>query len=491
MKRATIKNNLKDKKVLVVGMKRSGVGTANLLAALGANVCVTDNKPAELLDGYIQRLDSLVKVVTGGHPDEIFEDVDLIVVSPGVPLNIPPLLKARARGIQIIGEIELAYQVIQDTVNRGHHKKTPPPLTDYTAIPLIAITGTNGKSTTTTLVDLILKRSGFKVLTGGNIGNALTEEILNLKDRLSTLDFVVTEVSSFQLETIDRFRPWISAILNITPDHLDRYESMDEYIDAKARIFKNQAGIDYIILNADDPLVMETVRERLEPRSERPRPLYFSRERSVEGIYLKDGVIYCNLPHLSLIPFPVIPKDEIRIKGVHNIENAMVASLISILCGSRLDAITDILQSFGGLEHRLEFVCEIDGLRFINDSKGTNTGAVMKSLEGLDRVILIMGGVDKGEDFGVLRDIVSRKVSLLILIGEAKDKIKDALFGATDILMVNTLEDAVKVSLSMSSKGETVLLSPGCASFDMFNNFEERGRRFKEILRMIQIQRGN
>lgn len=466
----------RDKKVLVVGLKRSGIGAANLLANLGAKVTVTDRKPRELLNGYIERLNSSIEVIAGSHPEHIFQEADLIVISPGVPLNIPPLLKAKAMGVSIIGELELAYQIIKSGVRSQR--------SDF-----IAITGTNGKSTTTTLIDLMLKRSGFKVLTGGNIGNALTEEISNLKSQVFSLNFIVTEVSSFQLEAIDRFKPWISAILNITPDHLDRYRSMQEYIDAKARIFENQSDDDYIILNADDPLMMQLKSERLKGKG--PMVLYFSREKEVEGIYLKNGVLYCNLPHLSLMPLPIISQHDIRIKGMHNLENAMVASLITVLCGGALDAIMDILKSFGGLEHRLEFVCEINGVSFINDSKGTNTGAVMKSLEGLERVILIMGGLDKGEDFSVLRDIVSKKVKLLILIGQAREKIKDALSGIVETLMVDSLEDAVNASLSISSKGDTVLLSPGCASFDMFNNFEERGRRFKEILRTIKLQKDN
>ncbi len=469
-------NTFKDKKVVVVGLKRSGLGSANLLSILGARVYVTDKDEEDSLSEYIERLDGSVELITGGHPEALFYEADMIVVSPGVPLNIPPLLNARMKGVPLIGEIEVAYQVIRQ--NTKHRTQN---------INFIAITGTNGKSTTTTFVDLMLKKAGFKSLLGGNIGNALTEEISNLKSQISNLDFIVTEVSSFQLESIVSFRPWISAILNITPDHLDRYKDMEEYIDAKARIFENQSEGDYLILNADDPIIMQVRNEKLEVRSKKPKILYFSRERKVEGIYLKDGEIYCNLPHLPLAPchLPLISQDEIKIRGVHNLENAMAASLMSLLCGTPADVIRDVLKGFSGLEHRLEFVCEIEGVGFINDSKGTNTGAVMKSLEGLERVVLIMGGMDKGEDFSILRDSIRRKVKTLILLGQARDKISEALSDVVETFMVNDLEEAVKLSLSIASPGDTVLLSPGCASFDMFKNFEERGRRFKEILRMI------
>ncbi len=503
----------RDKNIVVVGLARSGTGSANLLSELGAKVIITDSKPSNMLEANIKKLLPSVKVITDGNPQEIFDTADLIVISPGVPLNIPPLERAKIKGIPVIGELELAYQIIQGLGIRGQGsiKKDKANISSLTPYPLpptpsfIGITGTNGKSTTTTLVDLMLTEGGFNTLLGGNIGIALTEEILKAgisdqglgiskeKDpsRItphSLPDYIVTEISSFQLETIKEFRPRIAALLNITPDHLDRYENIQEYVDAKARIFENQASGDFLVLNADDPLVMEVRSEKLEVRSEKPDIFYFSRRREVEGIYLKDEIIYCNLSHLSLPTshFPLISQNEIKIQGVHNIENAMAASLIALLAGCSFDAVRKVLEEFPGLEHRLEFVSEIRGVKFINDSKGTNVGAVAKSLEGFNNVVLIMGGLDKGSDFSVLKDLVRQKVKALVLLGKAKDKIVKALGDVTEIFMTDSIVSAVELSLSKASEGDVVMLSPGCASFDMFQDFEDRGRKFKEAVKLIQ-----
>ncbi len=304
-------------------------------------------------------------------------------------------------------------------------------------------------------------------------------------------DYIVAEISSFQLETIKEFRPGIAVLLNITPDHLDRYHSMAEYIDAKARIFENQTAGDFLVLNADDPVLMEAVNEKLEDRSEKPYIFYFSRCKEVKGAYLRDGVIYFNLPESfvgAIHESPLrIDVNEIRIQGVHNIENAMAASLAALIAGCPVDAVRNVLRQFPGLEHRLEFVSEIRGVKFINDSKGTNAGAVAKSLEGSNNVILIMGGLDKGSDFSVLRTLVRQKVKTLILIGTAKEKIAKALGGETETLKADNIDSAVKLSLSKASAGDVVLLSPGCASFDMFQDFEDRGRKFKEAVIQLKI----
>jgi UDP-N-acetylmuramoylalanine--D-glutamate ligase len=485
-------NMFKDKNILVVGLARSGTGAANLLSELGARVTITDTKSRSVLENNIKRLSPAVKVMTEGNPSEAFDTADMIVISPGVPLDIPPLESAKAKGIPVIGELELAYQVIKSEVRSQRSEveafhETPFP-------EFIGITGTNGKSTTTTLVDLMLKEAGFKTLLGGNIGIALTEEILKfvgagLKPAPTSLNYIVAEISSFQLETIKEFRPRIAVLLNITPDHLDRYHSMAEYIDAKARIFENQTAGDFLVLNADDPVLMEAGNEKLEDRSEKPYIFYFSRVREVEGIYLKDGMIYCNSSHFPLPTshFPLISQNEIKIQGVHNIENAMAASLIALIAGCPAVAVRNVLRQFPGLEHRLEFVSEIRGVKFINDSKGTNVGAVAKSLEGFNNVILIMGGLDKGSDFSVLRDLVGQKVKTLVLIGMAKEKIAKALGGATETLKADNIDSAVELSLSKASAGDVVLLSPGCASFDMFQDFEDRGRKFKEAVSQLKI----
>ncbi|MBI5098098.1 MAG: UDP-N-acetylmuramoyl-L-alanine--D-glutamate ligase [Nitrospirae bacterium] len=495
-------NIFKDKNIVVVGLARSGTGAANLLSGLGAEVTITDSKSRNSLEANIKKLLPSVKVITDGNPSEVLNTADLIVISPGVPLTIPPLERARLKGIPVIGELELAYQVIKSEVrsqkSEGAIHESPLQITKPS---FIGITGTNGKSTTTTLVDLMLKEERFNTLLGGNIGIALTEEILKAVSSQqsgrgerpfapTSIDYIVTEISSFQLETIREFRPKIAALLNITPDHLDRYKNMQEYVDAKVRIFENQTSGDFLILNADDPLLMKVRSEKLEVRSEKPDIFYFSRMSEVEGIYLKDGIIYCNLPESivgAIHESPLrINANEIRIQGVHNIENAMAASLVALIAGCSFDTVRNVLKKFPGLEHRLEFVSEIRGVKFINDSKGTNVGAVAKSLEGFNKVILIMGGLDKGSDFSVLRDLVKQQVKYLILIGKAKDKIAKALEGITETLIAENINSAVELSLSKASAGDVVLLSPGCASFDMFQDFEDRGRKFKEAVRLIQ-----
>jgi UDP-N-acetylmuramoylalanine--D-glutamate ligase len=474
----------KDKNILVVGLARSGIGACHLLDTLGARVSVTDLKPCESLKSEIRKLPPSVKVIAGKHPDEVFNTADMIVISPGVPLNTPQIINAKRLGITVIGELELAYQVIRQSTKHRTQK------TDF-----IAITGTNGKSTTVTLIDLMLKRAGLESMLAGNIGNALTEEISNLKSQVSNFEFIVTEVSSFQLESIKDFKPLISVILNITPDHLDRYKDIREYMNAKGNIFINQGAGDYLLLNADDPLVMELYySERIRHRSDDINILFFSMNKEVEGIYKKDSGLFLNLlstPGTApsgfvrkgfVPPFKLISIDEIRIKGVHNIENAMAASLVAFLCGCPVDSIIDILRTFPGLAHRLELVRNIKGVQYINDSKGTNVGAVKKSIESFENVVLIMGGRDKNSDFSVLKDLVRQKVKALILIGEAKEKIAHQLGDITDTVFASTMDEAVKVASEKATVGDTVLLSPGCASFDMFNDFEDRGERFREAV---------
>ena len=492
----------KNKNILVVGLARSGTGAANLLSKLEARVSITDRKPRSSLEHQINKLLPDVNVIDDGNPDEMIGPSDMIVISPGVPLDIPLLVKARMRGIPVIGELELAYLVIAGEALRvrGEEHETEPAAPD-----VIGITGTNGKSTTTTLIDLMLKDSGYSTLLGGNIGNALTEELLNaMSGQRSTpgkmpltercqinADYIVAEISSFQLESIREFRPRIGAVLNITPDHLDRYDSMKDYINAKARIFENQTSEDFLILNADDPLVRKMIDEKLIIRNKKmPKLLYFSREKEVDGIYCRDGMIYCNLRNKGVLPYTparceLIGVDDIRIKGVHNLENAMAASLAALLSGCSNEAVKHTLRNFSGLEHRLEFVGEVMGVRFINDSKGTNVGAVAKSLEDFDNILLIMGGLDKGNDYSVLQDLIKRKVKLLILIGEAKEIIAKDVGAMTETHKVSNLREAVTLSLSKASPGDVVMLSPGCASFDMFLDFEDRGRKFKQAVRDI------
>lgn len=472
----------KGKKITVVGLARSGAGAANLLAKTGAFVTVTDKKTPNELSKFIEKLDPSINLALGEHPLEFFENADLIVISPGVPLNIPPLKKAKAKGIRVIGELELAYHMLRQTNTE-----------------FFAITGTNGKSTTTTLLYEIIKNSGLKAILGGNIGNALTDEVYKniailehsgqgADAQTSDKVRVIAEVSSFQLETIDKFHPNGAAILNITPDHLDRYSSMSDYIDAKCRIFLNQIANDFLVLNADDP-VTDEILKRLKMRSNSvktsgmPDVFYFSRKNEVKGCFYTDGVIHFNLPeHPSLSSFKLYTS-SFKITGVHNIENAMAASLMALLAGSSMEAVAGILRDFPGLEHRLEFVRDIGGVKYINDSKGTNTGAVIKSLESFDvPVILIAGGRDKDSDFSVLKPFISVRVKALILIGEAKEKIKKALGNTTEVFIEDSLKSAVIKAKQIALPKDVVLLSPACASFDMFIDFEDRGRQFKNIV---------
>jgi UDP-N-acetylmuramoylalanine--D-glutamate ligase len=499
-----LKIEIKDKNVLVVGLARSGVGAANLLCQLGAEVTVTDIKTRSEIEDFISKLNPAVRLALGAHPEDIFLSADMLVVSPGVPLEIPPISNARSRGIPIIGELELAYQVMTYSLcNPSSH----PIITPYPPLErgeFLAVTGTNGKSTTTALLDFMMRKSGFRTILGGNIGNALTEEILKQVKSQNAIDYVVAEVSSFQLESIKDFKPKVAAIINITPDHLDRYYSLEEYSHAKAKIFENQREGDFLVLNADDHETMKVYNAKCKMQNAKlPRVYFFSRKKKVEGLYFKDGIIYCNLPPtegtVPILPplagksgtVPSVPPhhssliaaDEIKIKGVHNLENAMAASAMALLANCPVEAVIESLKEFPGLEHRLEFVREMDGVRYFNDSKGTNVGAVTKSLESFtEPIILIAGGRDKAGDFSLLRHLVKEKVKAIVLIGEAGEKIKRTLEDLADTVMAEDLRDAVNTSRSMALKGDVVLLSPACASFDMFLDFEDRGRQFKNIV---------
>lgn len=494
---------MKDKKVLVVGLARSGAGAARLLSLMGALVTVTDRRSEDELSEVVKGLGPLVRLALGGHPKEVFTDADLIVVSPGVPLEIGPVASAREKGIPVIGELELAYKALMSYGLCAMTKDKPSEInavrSTQHAAPFLAITGSNGKSTTTTLLDHMMRKAGFDTMLGGNIGNALTEEILNAvkseelnrksNEDLSpftfhfSCDYVVVEVSSFQLEAIDSFRPHIASILNITPDHMDRYHSMTAYRDAKANIYLNQKSGDFLILNADDPGTLGLYDLHFKSGQQgRPRVYFFSRTREVAGIYCRAGKVYCNIPEIACNTY-LIDADEIRIKGVHNLENAMAASAMALLANCPPEAVTESMKEFGGLEHRLELVRELDGVKYINDSKGTNTGAVVKSVESFrEPLVLIAGGRDKAGDFSVLRGPVSQKVKAIILIGEASGKIKDALGDVTETVMAKDLEEAVKLSRQRAKKGDVVLLSPACASFDMFRDYEDRGRQFKKLV---------
>lgn len=469
--------DLRGARVTVVGLARSGVGAANLLAGLGARVTVTDKKGAEDLKDSLAMLRPEVETVLGGHPARLFESADLVVVSPGVPSDSHPLRAAARAGVKIIGELELAYRAAK------RHGRAA-------GAEFLAVTGTNGKSTTTSLLYEIVKASGFATLVGGNIGNALTGE-LDGAGLQGSLDFVVTEVSSFQLEQIDTFRPRGAALLNITPDHLDRYASLDDYGEAKCRIFLNQAKPDFLVLNGDDHYLVQSVERRLRGRRGTPYVCFFSRTGAVEGASCGNGIIGFHIPAAKAVSVGLreraievrIPASDLRIKGVHNIENAMAAGLVALLAGCSADAVIETCRRFPGLEHRLEFVREVGGVTFVNDSKGTNVGAVVKSIESFSQpIVLIAGGRDKHGDFSVLAPLVRERVKAVVLIGEARETIRKALSGVTQVVAEDAFAGAVRRARDLASPGDVVLLSPACASFDMFRDFEDRGRQFKKIV---------
>lgn len=438
------------KRILVVGMAKTGLACAKFLKSKGSIVTTSEIKTEDEMSDVIRELNDLdIKMEWGGHRIETFLSQDMIVVSPGVDLNIEPIKQAIRKGIKVISEIELAYQFID--------------------APIIAITGTNGKTTTTTLLGEILMGEGKKVGVGGNVG-----EPLILFATGNRWDVLVVEVSSFQLEAIERFRPNISILLNITEDHLDRYEEFSDYIEAKRRIFVNQTFDDIAILNHDDPVVVEISKEI------NSKKVFFSlEERLVEGAFSNGESIYLRLFGNE----EVFSLKETHLKGIHNIENMMAGILGAKIFGCKSETIKIALSRFRGLEHRLEFVSEIQGINFYNDSKGTNVGSVVKSLQSFsDPVILIAGGRDKRGDLSPLKTLIKEKVKRLVLIGEAKERMAKAFGNLTETLMANTLEEAVNLAYRDAEKGDVVLLSPGCSSFDMFKDYKERGRIFKELV---------
>jgi len=445
---------LKNKKILVVGLARTGVAVARFLAGQGAKVIVTDMKDEAALAPFLEKLADLdIDYELGRHDKHTFLMADLIVVSPGVPLDIKPLLLARSQRRPVISEIELA--------------------TAFLTVPVVAITGTNGKTTTTTLTGEIFTACGFKTFVGGNIGKPLIE----LVSSGEAVDRVVVELSSFQLEGTVKFRPRVAVLLNITEDHLDRYATYQEYIDAKARIFENQTSADFAVLNMDDPLVAAyagKLKARVVPTSQR--------QELAQGIFCRDGIIAFRWEGRE----ERFETASFRLKGVHNIDNIMAALAATLLMEADAGKARAAVEGFAGLPHRMEFVREVNGVSWYEDSKGTNVGSVVKSLESFDPpVTLIAGGKDKGGDYAPLAGLVKERVSHLILIGEAKERINLELGALTDTRLAETLEEAVELAHQLASPGGVVLFSPACSSFDMFKNYEERGERFKSLVRAL------
>lgn len=447
--------DLEGKRVLVMGLARTGTIVSLFSAGYGATVTAIDEKPETELAETAARLRAAgVKLEFGTPPLQTFLEQDLIVVSPGVPANLPQLERARSAGVPVWSELELAWRFL-----RGK---------------LVGITGSNGKTTTTSLVAHILKTAGIHTLVGGNIGVPL----LALVESSTDASVTVAEISSFQLETVAEFRPEIGVLLNLTPDHLDRHASFDEYARAKMRMFENRLDRDAAVLNADDP----EVTRRMPTGS---HIYWFSRQKRVaSGAFLQDGQIIFRVEGAEI---PLVRRDEIILRGEHNVENVLAACAAGYLVGAEPAAIAKGVKTFRGVEHRLEFVAEIGGVHFYNDSKATNVDASLKAIEAFPgSLIVILGGKDKGAPYTGLREPLHQRGRLAILIGAASEKIESELSGAVPLAQAGTLERAVKLAAEAAQPGDTVLLAPACSSFDQFENYEHRGRAFKELVARLE-----
>jgi len=439
---------------LVVGLAQTGLATARFLKQKGSIVSATEIRPKSEMREAARAMEELaIPVEWGGHREETFLKQDLIVMSPGVDLATAPIQRALKKGARMISEIELASHFIH--------------------APVIAVTGTNGKTTTTLLIGEMLKEDGRRTGVGGNVG----EPLILFAEAETAWDVLVVEISSFQLEAIEEFRPRISVLLNVTEDHLDRYAKVQDYVNAKKRIFANQISEDTAVLNRDDPTVMMLSKQLL------PKKIFFSlNERLAEGAF-SDGKQMTLRLYGAEEDYPLA---QARLKGIHNVENMMAALTAARVFGCSRRAVEKVLDRFEGLEHRLEFVQEIEGVRYYNDSKGTNVGSVVKSLQSFSEpVVLIAGGKDKQGDLSPLKDLIRKRVKQLILVGEAKERMARELGMLTETVMAPTLEEAVLMAHQVAQKGDVVLLSPACSSYDMFRDYKERGKIFKETVKRI------
>lgn len=457
---------LKGKQVLVVGLARSGISAARFCASRGARVTVTDQAPAAKLEGAVAKLGGCAALELGGHRPESFTGADLIVMSPGVP-ELPETTAARQAGVEVIAEIELAYRFL-----------------DPRAV-LVAITGTNGKSTTTSLTGAICAASGVPTFCGGNLGNPLIEAVDTPANAPG--GYVVAEVAGFMLETCTGFRPKVAAGLNITEDHLDRYGTMDVYASMKNRVFRWQTAEDHAIANAEDPRVVAGA------RAAAARYWEFSSARDVPaGAFLGAGRRELVL-RLGGGAEERYPADDLVIVGTHNLENAMVSYLAGRLAGVPPEAVRAAAKAFRPLAHRMELVGELDDVLYYDDSKGTNVGAVAAALDGFPRpVVLIAGGRDKGGDYGPMIRALERCARAVVLIGEATPIIERAFAAAAvkfPAVRAGDLHDAVRTARGLARSGDAVVLSPACSSYDMFKNFEHRGRVFREAVSAVGAKR--
>ena len=445
--------NLKNKNVLLVGLAKTGVSTIKLLDKLGANIIVNDIKDEERLKDILSDLKDIknAEYILGYHPENV-DHIDLAVVSPGVPLDLPFILKLKEEKIEIIGEVELAYRLSKNPI-------------------FIGITGTNGKTTTTSLVGEIFKADKRDTFIVGNIGNPVIETVEETDEN----SILVTELSSFQLESIVDFKPHVASILNLSPDHLNRHHTMENYISAKANILKNQDKSDFSILNYDD----EQVRS-LQSKCN-GQVIFFSRKEKLDkGVYLdEDDNIVIDIDG----KITLLNKKELSLPGPHNLENCMAAIAMSYVCNVDIETLRHVLKTFKAVEHRLEYVKTLNDVIFVNDSKGTNPDSTIKAVQSYDSpIILIAGGYNKDSDFNELLDIAKQNVKALVLMGETASIIEECAKekGYKTILRVNNMKEAVEVSYDIATKGDVVLLSPACASWDMYKSFEVRGMDFKD-----------
>lgn len=446
---------LKGKKCVVVGLGLSGISTINFLKRERAKIFVSESRTSEELRETVIKLnEDEIEFEFGGHTSKFFQNGDLIIISPGIPPDIQPLKDASNSGIQITGELELAYKFLKR--------------------PILAVTGTNGKSTTVSLLHKILLKAGKRSFLGGNIGKPLLDLVLSEE----TVDFAVVEVSSFQLETTQDFHPKIASCLNVTADHLDRHPNFEEYLKFKKRIYRKMSGDDLLILNWDDKYTKDFANETKIPRQ------FFSRNRSVKnGCLITDkGIRFIGTAGRGEISF-----SKMELTGAHNQENVAAAALMARGVGVSDNIIQATIDEFHGLQHRMEFVRELNGVKYFNDSKGTNVGSTIKSVESFNSpIILLAGGKDKGTDLSPLNTLVKEKLRALILFGEAKERMNKAWCNLTKTIVVNTLEEAVKKSIEEAKKGDIVLFSPACSSFDQFIDYKHRGECFRAFVKDLK-----
>ncbi len=445
-----------NRQVGIIGLARSGLASAKLIKRLGGRPFVSDMLPEEKLWERVAELkEQGIPYETGGHSHRLLEHAELIVVSPGVPNDVPIILQAEAMGIPVFSELELASWLCDAN--------------------LAAITGSNGKTTTTTLLGEIFKAAGYETASAGNIGYPISE----VCDSINPQGWIALEVSSFQLERIFDFKPQIAGILNLTPDHLDRYGRFEEYAETKMRIAENMTPSEYLVINADDEYLRS-----LAAQTEAKR-IYFSRRQRISpGLYLEgDNIIY----DIDNRKGDLGGIDMIRIPGPHNVYNAMAAGAMALLAGVSEDVIKKVFNTFPGVEHRLEYVDTIEGVNFINDSKATNVDSVWYALQSVpEKIVLIMGGKYKGGDLTRLNDFIRARVKHIVIIGESAEMMLQAFNQMTELTKASSLEEAVFFAYEIATEGDTVLLSPACASFDMFTDFEQRGRVFKQAVSSLK-----